>query len=143
MYLLIAALILCAVFVLVGRGGVFRRLLRLRLSGLIFAALSTAAALATAFDMRWYMAAPLAALSVWQWVELLRAPAGPSPPAAPDLGAMSAERARAVLGVGPDATRKEIQAAYLKLIRAVHPDRGGSAGLAAELNAARDRLLKA
>lgn len=50
--------------------------------------------------------------------------------------------ARDILGVGPNATREEIQAAYARLIRAVHPDAGGSSGLAARLNAARDVLLK-
>jgi DnaJ-class molecular chaperone len=40
-------------------------------------------------------------------------------------------------GAGPD----EIQAAYVRLMRAVHPDAGGTSGLAAQLNAARDRLL--
>jgi curved DNA-binding protein CbpA len=55
---------------------------------------------------------------------------------------MSAEEARRVLGVGPDADAAEIRAAYTRLMRAVHPDTGGSAGLAAQLNAARDRLLK-
>ena len=39
------------------------------------------------------------------------------------------------------ATKAEIQAAYTRLMRAVHPDKGGTAGLAAQLNAARDRLL--
>lgn len=50
--------------------------------------------------------------------------------------------AREILGVGPGATREEIQAAYARLIRAVHPDAGGTSGLAARLNAARDTLLK-
>jgi len=55
---------------------------------------------------------------------------------------MSEEEARSVLGVGPDATAEEIQAAYSRLIRMAHPDKGGTTGLAAQLNAARDRLLK-
>ena len=50
--------------------------------------------------------------------------------------------ARDILGVTASATREEIQAAYGRLIRAVHPDAGGTSGLAARLNAARDRLLK-
>ena len=50
--------------------------------------------------------------------------------------------ARDILGVGPAAPAAEIQAAYARLIRAVHPDAGGSTGLAARLNAARDTLLK-
>jgi hypothetical protein len=49
--------------------------------------------------------------------------------------------ARAILGVGPGATREEIQAAYSRLIRMAHPDVGGTSGLAAQLNAARDALL--
>jgi hypothetical protein len=60
----------------------------------------------------------------------------------PPTARMSDAEARRILGVGPDASRGEIQAAYTRLMRAVHPDRGGTAGLAAQLNAARDRLLK-
>ena len=55
---------------------------------------------------------------------------------------MSLDEARSILGVGPDATRAEIQAAHNRLIRMAHPDKGGTTGLAAQLNAARDRLLK-
>jgi curved DNA-binding protein CbpA len=49
--------------------------------------------------------------------------------------------ARSILGVGPQASRAEIQAAHARLIRLAHPDKGGTTGLAAQLNAARDRLL--
>ena len=42
----------------------------------------------------------------------------------------------------PEATPDEIQAAYVRLMRRVHPDAGGAAGLASQLNAARDRLLR-
>lgn len=55
---------------------------------------------------------------------------------------MSLAEARAVLGVDAHASAEEIQAAYLRLMRAVHPDRGGTSGLASQLNAARDRLLE-
>ena len=61
-------------------------------------------------------------------------------PEASDDASMA--EAREILGVGPDASREEIQAAYARLIRAVHPDAGGTSGLAARLNAARDTLLK-
>lgn len=50
--------------------------------------------------------------------------------------------AREILGVGAAADRPEIEAAYRRLMLRAHPDRGGSTGLAAKLNAARDRLLK-
>lgn len=64
-----------------------------------------------------------------------------TPAAAPVPERMSADEARSILGVGPQATREEIQAAYSRLMRMAHPDKGGTSGLAAQLNAARDRLL--
>lgn len=60
----------------------------------------------------------------------------------PPLDNADLAEAREILGVAASATREEIQAAYGRLIRAVHPDAGGTSGLAARLNAARDRLLK-
>jgi hypothetical protein len=57
-------------------------------------------------------------------------------------GGMSVAEARSVLGVGAAATNAEIEAAYKRLMRMAHPDKGGTAGLAAQLNAARERLLK-
>jgi preprotein translocase subunit Sec63 len=54
---------------------------------------------------------------------------------------MSEADARSILGVGPEAGAEEIQAAYRRLMERVHPDKGGASGLAAQLNAARDRLL--
>jgi DnaJ-class molecular chaperone len=55
---------------------------------------------------------------------------------------MSLAQARSILGVTDSATPAEIEAAYRQQIRHAHPDRGGTSGLAAQLNAARDRLLK-
>jgi hypothetical protein len=61
---------------------------------------------------------------------------------APRDGKMSEADARAMLGVGDDASASEIQTAYTRLMRLAHPDKGGTDGLARQLNAARDRLLK-
>lgn len=55
---------------------------------------------------------------------------------------MGEGEARAVLGVKADADADAIRAAHRRLIVAVHPDRGGSAELTRQLNAARDTLLK-
>lgn len=63
-------------------------------------------------------------------------------PQAPKSRDMADTEARSILGVGPDATKAEIQAAYSRLMRLAHPDKGGTDGLAAQLNAARDRLLR-
>jgi hypothetical protein len=62
-------------------------------------------------------------------------------PSSPSIPKPGVAEARQILGVGPDATPEEIQAAYKRLIRMAHPDSGGTAGLAAQLNAARDKLL--
>ena len=67
--------------------------------------------------------------------------ASPSPASKTGRDRMSLDEARRILGVGADATPQDIKAAYTRLMRAVHPDKGGTAGLAAQLNAARDRLL--
>jgi hypothetical protein len=55
---------------------------------------------------------------------------------------MSERDAREMLGVDQQAGPDEIEAAYRRLIRRVHPDLGGAAGLAAQLNAARARLQR-
>jgi len=61
--------------------------------------------------------------------------------AKPSTASLSLTEARSILGVGPDASKADIKTAYARLIRLAHPDKGGTAGLAAQLNAARDRLL--
>jgi hypothetical protein len=54
---------------------------------------------------------------------------------------MPVEDARALLGVGPDATVGEIRDAHRRLIAKVHPDAGGSTELAYRVNLARDTLI--
>ena len=68
-----------------------------------------------------------------------RGPVRLGTPATPSL---SADEARRLLGVSRSATAADVKAAYARLMRVAHPDHGGTAGLAAQLNAARDRLLK-
>jgi len=60
---------------------------------------------------------------------------GPSP-------TMTREEALEILGLKPGATREEIIQAHRRLIQKLHPDRDGSAYLAACINKARDRLLE-
>jgi hypothetical protein len=55
--------------------------------------------------------------------------------------AMTRAEAASMLGVPEAAGRDEIEAAYRRLMFRVHPDQGGAAGLAAQLNAARAILL--
>lgn len=88
----------------------------------------------------WEPAVVLIVVGLWLSVTARQTGAPATP--APRRDRMSPEEARGILGVGPQASRQEIQAAYLRLMRTVHPDKGGTPGLAAQLNAARDRLLK-
>lgn len=55
---------------------------------------------------------------------------------------MSRDEALKILDLQPEASETEINRAYQKLMKSLHPDKGGSAYLAQKLNAARDELLK-
>lgn len=58
-----------------------------------------------------------------------------------ETGQMSRQEACEILGVSTDASREEILDAWRRLIKRVHPDSGGSAFLAAKINAAKSTLL--
>jgi len=55
--------------------------------------------------------------------------------------AMTQKQAYDILGLGPDASKEEITKAHKRMMQKVHPDRGGSDYLAAQLNQAKDTLL--
>lgn len=69
-------------------------------------------------------------------------PSGQATDSSKAPGIMDRAEAYQVLGLRPESSREEIQAAYRRLIQRVHPDRGGSSDLAARLNQARDVLLE-
>lgn len=139
-YLLIGVAALGALLWLGGRRPIFGRREWRILSG----ALSVAAFAAAAYlGMRggWSRAAVLGVLGLWL-ASSARAPAARPTGAARSQSALGEAEARSILGVGPEAEAAEIQAAYMRLMRMAHPDRGGTDGLAAQLNAARERLLR-
>lgn len=57
------------------------------------------------------------------------------------FASMTRDEAYQILGVEPGASPEDIHKAWRRLVRAVHPDSGGSAFLTAKINAARDLLL--
>lgn len=84
---------------------------------------------------------------LWSWVGLAKpgGGAGASAHSGGRPGARQAAMTRAealeVLGLPTAAGKAEIQAAYIRLMRAAHPDKGGSDWIAARINQARDVLL--
>jgi hypothetical protein len=88
----------------------------------------------------WIGAIALVVLGLWLAVSARKN--GLAPPRTRRSGRMSLKEARSILGVEAEATPDEIRAAHKRLMRLAHPDKGGTSGLAAQLNAARDRLLE-
>ncbi len=90
----------------------------------------------------WGTGIVLGVIGLWSVTEARRRPLVRREIVHPPKPELSLSEARALLGVGPDATLAEVKAAYTRLIQMAHPDKGGTEGLAAQLNAARDRLIK-
>jgi DnaJ homolog subfamily C member 19 len=63
------------------------------------------------------------------------------PPPPRRQGNMTPEEAYEVLGLHPGASEADIRAAHHRLMRAAHPDSGGSDWLATRINQARDVLI--
>jgi hypothetical protein len=90
----------------------------------------------------WGAGIVLGVVGLWSVTEARRRPIVRREIVHPPKSELSLSEARALLGVGPEATLAEVKAAYTRLIQMAHPDKGGTEGLAAQLNAARDRLIK-
>jgi hypothetical protein len=71
-----------------------------------------------------------------------QAPGGDQDAAPSAAGGMDETTAWSVLGLTPGAGDAEIKAAHRRLMTKLHPDHGGSSYLAAQLNQAKDLLLR-
>ncbi len=142
-YLVIGVLVLLVLM----SGGFRLRLPTWRIGSAVGALFAFAAAAFALVHESWPAAIVLAVIGIWMAASARfprrhqrEQPTDPPPPTG--SGGMGLAQARAILGVSETASRKDIQTAYTRLMKRAHPDKGGSAGLAAQLNAARDRLLK-
>ena len=110
-----------------------------RLAAYAMAAAAIVIAALDALRGGWLGGSLLATAALWLATSARRSRPAPAVRNAADMGRSQAE---SMLGVSAGAGRDEIEAAYRRLMQRVHPDKGGAAGLAAQLNAARDMLLK-
>jgi len=96
------------------------------------------AALALAAPVIWnrFRTSPWAS----HWTSAFTSAAG-TPPPGTGGGPITREEAYQILGLGAGASEAEIRAAHHRLMRAAHPDSGGSDWMAARINQARDVLL--
>ncbi len=109
-----------------------------RLLSTLFAALAALGAVVVALRGGWIPSLILVIASAF----LGQAARQGGPASRGDIASpMSAHEARTILGVDETADHAQITAAYRRLMQRAHPDHGGTAGLAAQINAARDRLL--
>ena len=63
------------------------------------------------------------------------------PPPTGGKQAMSQQQALEVLGLKADYTKQDVIEAHRRMMQKIHPDRGGSDYLAAQINQAKDTLL--
>ncbi len=110
-----------------------------RISATILSSALFAGAVLAASRGVWLASLGLAGAGLWLAVQSRIRPVTPRAPVSERL---SEAEAQAILGVSANATTQDIQAAWRRLMARAHPDQGGTEGLAARVNAARDRLLK-
>jgi hypothetical protein len=109
-----------------------------RLAAALFSALAAVGAVVSGMRGGWVASLILVGLSAWLGHRARR-----TIRAARETtdGAMSLDNARRVLGVDATADRAAIERAYRNRMRGSHPDQGGTDAMAAQINAARDRLI--
>jgi DnaJ-domain-containing protein 1 len=128
-----------AFFIWLGRGKPILKRREWRFTSAAFALAAFTGAAFVGLRGAWWEAIVLIVLGLSLAASARRT--GPAAERPPGTGRMGLNEARSILGVAEDASTQEIQAAYTRLMRLAHPDKGGTSGLAAQLNAARDRLL--
>jgi len=107
-----------------------------RITATVFAAVMVAGGVLALSKGSWLFGGGLIGAGLWLIVSSRQRTV------APRAEGMTDSEARAILGVSADASRAQINTAWKKVMARAHPDTGGTEGLAARVNAARDHLLK-
>lgn len=107
----------------------------------VAALLALFAGLALLARAEWLFGGGLLALAALLAASARRRPPSRAPASVRPAG-LSRREAAALLGVEEGASVAEVEAAHRRLMRRAHPDVGGTAGLAAQLNAAREAMLR-
>ena len=110
-----------------------------RIAATVLGAVLLAGAVLAGSRGSWLMTAGLAGAGAYLIFSSRIRSAAPRPP--PLAQTLTDAEARAILGVEANATPEVINTAWRRLMGRAHPDQGGTEGLAARVNAARDRLL--
>ena len=125
-YLLLGGVLLA--FILSGRASRFLKGDGWRVGAGALAIVCFAGAGYAGIRQSWEVAIVLLVIGVWTATTARQRPQIRKMAAKSEVGLTEA---RSILGVGPEASKAEIQAAYARLMRLAHPDKGGTAGLAA------------
>src|SRR5204862_6895289 len=120
-----------AFFIWLGRGKPILKRREWRFTSAAFALAAFTGAAFVGLRGAWWEAVVLIVLGLSLAYTARRSPTAGSPPRS---GRMGLNEARSILGVGEEATPEEIQTAYTRLMRMALPDKGGTSGLAAQLN---------
>ena len=135
-WLVLAAIAVWALIRL-GRQGEGRGQGQWRVAATLFSAVMLAGGALLAFRGAWLPGVGLIGAGLWLTVASRQRITE-----ARQTEALSDTEARSILGVKADASPEAVNAAWRRLMGRAHPDQGGTEGLAARLNAARDRLLQ-
>lgn len=77
-----------------------------------------------------------------RWREDAQAGAAAGSGRAAGAGPLTDDEAHEILGLRPGASEAEVREAHRRLMKAVHPDLGGSTFLASQINQAKERLVR-
>ena len=112
--------------------------------GVVFLTLVAALAAAKLWPLAFMVliaAGAVMGIEIWR-AQAIKLEEAMAPPPVPQKAVLKPEEAASILGVSVDASADDIRSAHKKLIAQLHPDKGGTDYLAAQINDARAVLIE-